>query len=228
LKCIDGAKEMIVVLVSTALREPFASRFAACQATWDWFRAHGYTVLRLVGDPTLTDVSQEDGLLRVPVKEEWQNMGIKDWWAFRHLLRRNDVQGVFKLDDDVALQDANLAKDDLAQLQRFAYASFAVGVAHALAPITYAQSRVRSGPWKEIPFRVSKTTPYGSGSFLFVSRDTMQRLSTPSALVSLAQCPIEDLAMGLILAEERVPLTTLPTSAFVWGHLDTTLGSSAD
>jgi hypothetical protein len=219
---------MIVVLVSTALRDPFLSRFAACQATWDWLRAQGYTVLRLVGDPTLADVVQDDDLLRVPVQEEWQNMGIKLWWAFRHLLAREDVQGVVKLDDDVAVQDPDLAKEDLAQLQRFAYASFAVGVAHALTPITYAMSRVSTGPWKELPFRVSKTTPYGSGSFLYVSRETMHHLATPSALVSLAQCPIEDMAIGLLLSERRVPLTITTTSAFVWGHLDKTLGCSAD
>ena len=217
---------MIIVLVSTALREPFLSRYAASQATWDWFREQGYRVLRLVGDETIQDTVLEGDLLKTPVTEEWQSMGIKDWWAFRHLLQDEEVTGIIKMDDDVQISKSDQALKDVTVLQTHAYASFAVGVAYANVDIVYAQTRVRSTPWNVSPVRVPSTFAYGSGSFLYLSRETVKLFTSPQALVMFAQNPIEDLTIGLFCAKARVPLTTLASSAFSWGQFDKTLGSS--
>lgn len=220
---------MIVVLVVCALREPFAARFDANQATWDWFESQGMKVIRVVGDPILSEPNLVGNLLRVPVTDKWEHLGLKVWWAVSHMAKDPTIDGVFKVDDDVRIDSLDAAAFAIQVLCKHEYASFAVGTATQGVPITYAQTRVAAtSPWKTAPVSVPATVPYASGSFMYLSRVSMKVVSSVHSLVAYAQSPIEDLTTGQLLAKAMIPLTILTSSAFCWGHLDKSVGSSED
>ena len=219
---------MRVVLVSTALREPFSKRFEACAATWSWLERQGFLVLRLVGDEGLAEPKLSEKTLRVPVKDEWQNLGVKLWWGLKWVCDTvANLDGVFKLDDDVEVLDTTRAAEDMDALSKFPFSSLGVGVVHAHVPITYAQPRVpSSSPWSKVPVEFDNSFAYASGSFLFLSAASAKRLATLPVLVQMGQIPLEDVLVGKLMAEARVPLTVVSSPAFRWSHLDTTIGCS--
>ena len=220
---------MIVVLVVSAQREPFLSRFEKNQDTWDWFRGQGMTVYKVVGDSSILEPTVSDNVLTVPVKDSWELLGVKVWWAVSHMLKDPSVEGVFKMDDDVQINSPDAAAKAIGVLSKHEYASLAIGIATRDVPITYAQTRVAaSSPWKTASVAVHATIPYASGSFMYLSRSSMNVLSSVHSLIAFAQCPIEDLTTGQLLCNAMVPLTVLTSSAFCWGHLDKTVGCSED
>jgi hypothetical protein len=181
-----------------------------------------------VGDETLASPTLRDKTLHVPVKEEWQNMGIKLWWGLRCVLDTiPDCEGVFKLDDDVQVLDAARALEDMKQLARAPYSGLGVGIVHAHQHITYAQPRVpASSPWHTLPVMFDKSFAYAGGSFFFLSSENVNRLYSLQTLVRFSKIPLEDVLIGEMMAEHRVPLTVVSSPAFRWGHLDQTLGCS--
>ena len=220
---------MFVVLVISALREPFLSRFHASQATWDWFESRGIKVIKVVGDPSLRKPQFMDNVLCVPVKDEWAHIGLKVWWAVSYMIKDSSVEGVFKLDDDVQINSSAEAERAIHILSKHDYASLGVGVATKGIPITYAQTRVAdTNPWKLASVFVPDTVPYASGSFMYLSRTSMEILTSVHSLVAFSQSPLEDVTTGQTLCKHMIPLTVLTSSAFQWGHLDKTVGSSED
>lgn len=215
---------MIVILISTALREPFLSRFQTCASTWTWLKEQGYRVIQLVANPKNLEITLENDILTVPVHEEWQNMGMKLWFALKYLLQDTNIQGIFKFDDDVIIKDSTKALSVLQKLQEYEYASLDTGKMIKNSTNVYAQARVSNeSVWKQVSVTDSLSFSYGSGSFLFVNRKSMEYLVESPLLY---QHPIEDIVIGKILHLANVPLTVLSNSCFEWGHLDSSLGSS--
>jgi len=223
------AQQMIAVLVMSANRAPFQARFDANQATWEWFEKQGISVIKVVGDPSIAAPSLVGTVLTVPVMEAWEHLGLKVWWAVSHVFQDANIEGVFKVDDDVKINSESQALDDIRILSKHAYASLAVGIATQGMPIRYAQTRVAdTSPWRTASVSVPSTTPYASGSFMYLSRSSLELLSSVHALIAFAQSPIEDLTTAQILSKARVPLTVLTSTSFSWGHLDRTVGCSED
>jgi hypothetical protein len=227
--CKAHAKQekMIVVLVNTALRAPFSTRFEHSRKTWDWFASQNMNVIRLVGDADVSESTLQDGILTVPVEDKWEFMGIKLWYGLLHLLRDASICGIFKLDDDVDLVDAVEGELVLAKLIGHPYGSLGVGMARQDSPTTYAQCRVSAqSPWKAACVHVPFSFPYARGSFLWLDRLSMEHLVSPQSLIAFAQSPIEDMTVGQILCKHGTPLTIVTTSAFTWGNVDESIGSS--
>lgn len=220
---------MIYVLVMSALRQPFMARFQANQSTWDWFESKGIKVLKVVGDENLQEPILVDNLLYVPVKDQWENIGIKLWWALHLILKDDSITGIYRLDDDVQIKSVQEAEEVIIKLSKKDYGSLGMGTTTKGIPIKYAQTRVAStSPWKVASLHVSRSFPYASGSFMFLSRSSMEILSSFKSLIEFSQNPIEDITIGQIMCNKLVPLTLLTSSAFEWGHLDHTVGSSED
>jgi len=181
------------------------------------------------GDSSVSAPALVGNVLTVPVQDAWEHMGLKVWWAVSHIFQDASIEGVFKVDDDVKLNCESRALEDIQILSKYEYSSLAVGVAAQGVPITYAQTRVAAtSPWRTASVSVPTTFPYASGSFMYLSRSTLELLSSVHALISFAQSPIEDLTTGQILSKARVPLTVLTSTSFTWGHLDRTVGCSED
>jgi hypothetical protein len=218
---------MIYVLVSTALREPFESRFSHTKDTWEFFDSRGMRVIRMVGNSPFEETTYVGNTLATPVQESWENMGLKLWHALQWINARGDCQGVLKLDDDVEILQRDEAEVAFRALFRHEYASFQAASAKEGDVSTYAQTRVDdSSVWKNEPFKFQDTYSYASGSCMFLGPKAVKVLSSQQSLSTLAQGPFEDANIGLVLSRHGIGLHVHETSSVVWQRLDKTLGSS--
>ena len=197
-------------------REYYIKRREAHKATFEFFKAAGFSVVYLYGnsqETRLEEIAENEYILHVPITDCYELLSPKMEYAF-NFLKDSHCKGILKLDDDISIVDTAAAKLVVENIfPKCDYMGISVGHFGARNPIPVEINKFNIKFFKTMQTVIKENFYYFGGPFYWISRAALQEVCKMGMMYFY-----EDASVGYAIFKSE-GLTVLDFNSVAHGNL---------